>query len=188
MIEGFRASVTNTDSRLTGGDIRQMRDVTQSVCFRLLCSHYSPSWCFCGHQSYSRQSKSAENPGSLHGLRTSLLGSFARTLEGYVLGSRLTEGKLGDEEVDVSISRVANTYYESMSLEAQSTKVHSTCMLFCAANKTKNRRTFRLLSHFSITYSLGHKLPNISVRVFRSPNFFLSVPFYGSHLCKYEVW
>ena len=115
VIEGFRAECyEHGQSIMTGGDIRQMRDADAK---RLLS--FALARTILRHGAFVDTKVTADKarvlriPGSLHG-GSGLVCCKVPSLEhlkdmSWVLD--LQKEKLGDEEVDVSISRVANTYY-----------------------------------------------------------------------------
>ncbi len=115
VIEGFRAECyEHGQSIMTGGDIRQMRDADAK---RLLS--FALARTILRHGAFVDTKVTADKarvlriPGSLHG-GSGLVCCKVPSLEhlkdmSWVLD--LQKERLGDEEVDVSISRVANTYY-----------------------------------------------------------------------------
>ena len=115
VIEGFRAACNeNRDSVLKGGDIRQMKDADAKrllsfALYRTRLRHAS----FVDTRVTADKARVLRVPGSLHG-GSGMVCCEVPSLKhlsdmSWVLD--LQKELLGDEEVEVSISKVANTYY-----------------------------------------------------------------------------
>lgn len=99
---------------MKGGDIRQMRDAdAKRLLYFALARTRLRYGAFVDTKVTADKARVLRIPGSLHG-GSGLVCCKVPSLEhlkdmSWVLD--LQKEKLGDEEVDVSISRVANTYY-----------------------------------------------------------------------------
>ncbi|MBK38566.1 MAG: hypothetical protein CMB45_06225 [Euryarchaeota archaeon] len=113
--EGFKAECyEHGESIMKGGDIRQMRDAdAKRLLYFALARTRLRYGAFVDTKVTADKARVLRIPGSLHG-GSGLVCCKVPSLEhlkdmSWVLD--LQKETLGDEEVDVSISRVANTYY-----------------------------------------------------------------------------
>lgn len=115
VIEGFRKACNeNRDSILKGGDIRQMKDAEAKrlLSFALARTRLRHA-AFVDRRVTADKARVLRIPGSLHG-GSGMVCCKVPTIQhlsdmSWVLD--LQKELLGDEEVEVSISKVANTYY-----------------------------------------------------------------------------